>query len=283
MRVRWRHFLRWVEDHRRGLGDLFVLLWACALTAWLVLRLDLGARFLAFAQANPQFDPLACLLVLAASAPFFAIFAWRRWREATGLLADADTDALTGLGNRRKAERILDVEFDRCLRYERPLALIMFDIDHFKRINDGFGHPAGDMVLKRVARRVRRKMRNTDYLVRWGGEEFLLVCPETELDGAIRIAERIRRAIGQRPISRVGVVTASFGVAAYAHEGTVGQLIAVADRHLYVAKQQGRDRVVGRADGSAAPPEPAAAGTQLSQMLSTVMAPVRKRRTGGRR
>ena len=124
-------------------------------------------------------------MLMAISCPLLLIWARRRWHEASGLRADADSDGLTGLDNRRKIERLLEQEFDRALRYGRPLSLVMFDINNFKRINDTRDHPVGNLVLADIARRIQRKMRVTDHLGRWGGEEFLLICAETDTTGAM--------------------------------------------------------------------------------------------------
>jgi len=156
----------------------------------------------------------------------------------------ATTDKLTGLMNRLKFEEILEGERERCRRYDRPLSLVMFDIDHFKGINDTFGHDVGDEVLARIAELVRRNLRDSDQVARWGGEEFMLLAPETELDGARRIAEKLRFAIASHVFPGVGHVTSSFGVTELQGDESVKRLIKRTDNHLYDAKEIGRDCVV---------------------------------------
>jgi diguanylate cyclase (GGDEF)-like protein len=165
------------------------------------------------------------------------------------------TDPLTGLGNRRYFERRCEEEIVSARRHASPLACMFLDIDRFKRINDTLGHPAGDEVLRRVAAIVRSEMRGSDVLARFGGEEFVVLLPQTGLRQAMDIAERVRRAIGSRPIESAALpaleVTVSIGLAALPAalpgEGAgeaAGALIAAADRALYRAKQAGRNRVL---------------------------------------
>jgi two-component system cell cycle response regulator len=164
------------------------------------------------------------------------------------------TDALTGAYNRRYLMEQLPREVERCRRYAYPLSVIMFDIDHFKRINDEMGHAAGDDVLQQFVSRVQRSIRsNSDWIARYGGEEFLMVLPETEFKAGVFVAEKIRALIASAPFStRAGdcPVTASFGVAATGPSGPdlvlkVEGLIKAADLCLYQSKQQGRDRTTG--------------------------------------
>jgi two-component system cell cycle response regulator len=164
------------------------------------------------------------------------------------------TDALTGAYNRRYLMEQLPREVERCRRYAYPLSVIMFDIDHFKRINDEMGHAAGDDVLQQFASRVQRSIRsNSDWIARYGGEEFLMVLPETEFKSGVFVAEKIRSLIGSGAfVTRAGdcQVTASFGVAATGPTGPdlllkVEGLIKAADLCLYQSKQQGRDRTTG--------------------------------------
>ncbi len=164
------------------------------------------------------------------------------------------TDALTGAYNRRYLMEQLPREVERCRRYAYPLSVIMFDIDHFKLINDEMGHAAGDDVLQQFVARVQRSIRsNSDWIARYGGEEFLMVLPETEFKAGMFVAEKIRSLIGGSTfVTRVGdtPVTASFGVAATGPSGPdlllkVEGLIKAADLCLYQSKQQGRDRTTG--------------------------------------
>ena len=155
----------------------------------------------------------------------------------------ATTDPLTGTFNRRHLHTMLDLEVERARRHGRPLALIMFDLDHFKRVNDNFGHEQGDQVLRETAARVRGRLRRNDVLARWGGEEFLILAPETTGTEATTLAETLRLALREGLSLESGRITASFGVTAYRPNETVDQWLGRTDERMYASKRQGRDRV----------------------------------------
>jgi len=169
-------------------------------------------------------------------------------QAANALLAEASrTDALTGLLNRRGFLEKGGAEIDRSCRSGKPLCVVMADVDHFKRINDRHGHAAGDVALQGLASLLRGTLRSQDLVGRWGGEEFILLLPETDVYGASQVAELIRRKAGQEAI-RVGdlelPVTLSFGLAEHRPDRSLEMTIAHADAALYRAKAEGRDRVV---------------------------------------
>ena len=155
----------------------------------------------------------------------------------------ATTDTLTGIFNRRKMEELLVMEMHRATRYKTPLSLIIFDIDHFKRINDLNGHSAGDSVLRTVVDIVKTHLRDTDYFCRWGGEEFLILCPETGLEEAAKLAERLRTIIANQNFEGVGYISKSSGVTQFCEKDTMDSFLKRADDALYRAKNKGRNRV----------------------------------------
>ena len=155
----------------------------------------------------------------------------------------ATTDPLTGIGNRRWFETTLKEEVARVRRYGTKLSLIMFDIDHFKKINDTYGHDIGDKVLKEVVRRVRNIVRESDIFCRVGGEEFVLLLPNTEVGDAMMLAERIRQRMEKEPIEPVGRVTISLGVVEAHPDEDPETLYKRLDAVLYSAKREGRNRV----------------------------------------
>jgi diguanylate cyclase (GGDEF)-like protein len=156
----------------------------------------------------------------------------------------AATDHLTGLSNRLLLDQVLQREFSLALRSGRSFALILVDVDHFKQVNDRFGHPAGDAVLVAIAGILRQRMRDTDVLGRWGGEEFLVICPDTELNGVAVMAETLRAKVAGFSFPMVGQRTASFGVAAYTTGDSLTAIMARVDQGLYAAKGSGRNQVV---------------------------------------
>jgi diguanylate cyclase (GGDEF)-like protein len=153
----------------------------------------------------------------------------------------ADRDALTGLYNRRAGERLLA---EALIAPDPNDVLMLFDLDHFKHINDTYGHPAGDTVLREVAHRCTLFLRKSDVFARWGGEEFLVLIRGTDQTGVIRVANDLRATISATPIEPVEVVTASFGIARFQPGDTMASWLMRSDQALYEAKSAGRDRVV---------------------------------------
>jgi diguanylate cyclase (GGDEF)-like protein len=161
----------------------------------------------------------------------------------------SSTDALTQIYNRVKLDAVLSKEIARATRYQSEFSVILLDIDHFKKVNDTHGHLIGDAVLVRVAHILREHIRKSDTLGRWGGEEFLLVLPETDLDKACLLAEKLRQAIAAESFPVVGHKTCSFGIAAYDPTDTVAGLVERADQALYEAKNAGRNRIQAKVKG----------------------------------
>ncbi len=160
----------------------------------------------------------------------------------------SEKDPLTALYNRRKLYEILSQESKKAARHERSLSLVMFDIDHFKSINDTCGHDIGDVVLKTIAKVVASVLRSTDVFTRYGGEEFVIVCPETDLAGVSVLAEKIRSTIENFSFTDVGRVTISSGISMFRSGDTCSTLIKRADLALYDAKESGRNRVAAEMD-----------------------------------
>ena len=157
------------------------------------------------------------------------------------------TDPLTGLWNFRYLSMSLAREIERSTRFDRPLAVLMLDLDHFKLVNDTHGHARGDSVLRELAHRVQEQIREVDTFARYGGEEFVVVLPETSVEGAAQLAERICVAVRREPFRQEGEesldITVSIGGAAFPdHGSTPATLMRSADKALYVAKGEGRDR-----------------------------------------
>jgi diguanylate cyclase (GGDEF)-like protein len=156
----------------------------------------------------------------------------------------AATDPLTGLSNRRGGERFIANEISRAKRERKPLSCVLIDLDRFKQVNDTFGHQAGDQLLRDVSDLLKRTVRAYDILVRWGGEEFLLVLPGVDRDLARILAERVRIAVEALDTHGLGPVTLSAGVAAFDNDYDFAATLKTADRRLYQAKASGRNCVV---------------------------------------
>jgi diguanylate cyclase (GGDEF)-like protein len=209
-------------------------------------RIDFGSLIL-FGDGFTDDDRMT-----AASLAAQAVVALENARLHRIVEKQARIDGLTALANRRHFEDQLAAERARVERFGGSLAIVIADLDDFKDVNDRFGHPAGDVVLREFARTLEEGIRDIDLAARWGGEEFVLLLPGTELDGAARVAERIRRALAARTILSASgdriAVTASFGVAAYPSSGRGDQLLATSDAALYEAKRAGKNRVSTRGE-----------------------------------
>lgn len=172
------------------------------------------------------------------------------WRKREGIILSLSrTDPLTGVHNRRSITELLENEVVRTTRHGPPLAVVILDLDFFKKVNDTWGHPTGDLVLKEAARRLRETLRQSDMVGRYGGEEFILVLPDTTLAGSARLVERCRARLAETPVAagngEIFHISASFGLACNEqHIGLSAEaLIKAADNALYQAKSKGRNRV----------------------------------------
>ncbi len=208
---------------------------------------DAQAGLILWSHRPDQFSIAESDVLQRMIAPFQ--LAYERAMAMDALEALATTDALTGLANRRVGAERLGAEIDRSDRSGKTVSIVLMDIDHFKSVNDTWGHNAGDIVLKTVAGILSDSVRSIDVAVRHGGEEFLLILPETGLDEAVQTAERVRKRIARASVSVEGnpalQVTASFGVAEAVpgHEAGPSGLLQRADEALYAAKEGGRDQV----------------------------------------
>lgn len=185
----------------------------------------------------------------SANALYNAFLYNRLGKEKTRLERLAITDYLTGIYNIRYFYHRLEEEFSRAERYVTPLSCMMFDIDHFKHINDTYGHRVGDIILREFAQLVKRHTRKSDVFARYGGEEFILLLPQTPMKGTIAEAERLRNALKEhqfKALKENNGITVSIGIACCPHENikTYDDLITFADNSLFTAKNKGRDQIV---------------------------------------
>ncbi|MEW8084318.1 MAG: diguanylate cyclase [Candidatus Thiodiazotropha endolucinida] len=160
------------------------------------------------------------------------------------LIIQASTDALTGIYNRQCFEQKLKHEIEKSLRYKRPLTTIMFDIDNFKRINDKHGHIAGDTVLKEISVLIKDALRDSDIFARWGGEEFIILSTETDIDGGRQLAKKMLDLINEKEFTVVQKISASFGVTDFGAEDSMESLVKRVDNAMLEAKRQGKNRII---------------------------------------
>jgi diguanylate cyclase (GGDEF)-like protein len=209
-------------------------------------------------QARVRYAALGSFSLLILVAFLFAGPIMRLLGDFRRVASQATTDSLTGLANRRTLDEELVLEWRRAHRVGDSLAFVLLDLDNFKQVNDTHGHPAGDAVLRAVGQVLLGGVRQVDLAGRYGGEEFALVLPETDLPGALKLAERLRAALESTPVELADGttlhVTASFGVALKDQLGSADELVAVADEALYAAKGAGKNRVMP--DPAGGPQEP---------------------------
>jgi len=163
--------------------------------------------------------------------------------EKMRYMYDAQTDRLTGLLNRAKIDDILKSEIKRATRNEFALSVILVDIDYFKEVNDKHGHQTGDLILSEFATLLSNNIRETDFIGRWGGEEFLIICPHTDSDGTFALAENLRKSVESTSFSVIGNKTSSFGIAQLYKSDTIEDIFKNVDFALYHAKKMGRNQV----------------------------------------
>ncbi len=256
-----------------------MLVWALYVMRLLIVRLPKGilrrrwyamaamnalfvAGYLAYAAAIWSLPARPLDLVVPVVFFFGAIFVWvtvtlsfqtvRDLRIISRLERETFTDPLTGAYNRRFLDRRLAEEVASARRYNLPLSVLMIDVDHFKRVNDAHGHPVGDQALVALAAAISREIRETDFLTRYGGEEFVVIALHTPRSGVVELAERLRKRIESRDHVLTGPgggtvtlrLTVSIGVACFGGGiDTLERLVEVADENLYRAKAEGRNRI----------------------------------------
>ncbi len=217
----------------------------------------IGTMLLRTSRANHAFTKreiqLCVALAKASSHALYNAFLFQKlYREKAKLEKLAITDYLTGIYNIRYFYSRLEEEFSRAERYQMPLSCIMLDIDHFKKINDSYGHRIGDFILREFAQIVKRYTRKSDLLARYGGEEFILLLPQTSLKGALIEARRLQKVVREirfRQLKEGQGITVSFGISYFPDKGVkkADDLINFADNALYKAKEKGRDLIISHA------------------------------------
>ncbi len=239
----------WLKQNERTRGIPIIMLTAMNTTAQKVQGLEAGADDY---LAKPYEE-------IELSARVYAALRTKNLREELSRKNDelqmmikkvealSITDALTGLFNRRRFEEALDSEFNKASRYKLPLSCMMVDIDHFKDVNDTYGHPVGDAVIKDIALILKQSVRGVDMLSRWGGEEFIVLAPMTPKEDVMYLARRILKTVADHVFAGMGDkrVTISIGIADLSSPGSDAacRLVQAADNALYAAKDKGRNRI----------------------------------------
>lgn len=250
------HELSTVRDWNRHWWPVSVSIAFITISIALTVALDKDLEQKQIITASSQFNPMSLIILLFGAAMGIIIYVVLRMMQNANLrvaelhhLSDqltrlSRTDHLTQLHNRLSTDTALAEEVARANRFGRELSVILIDIDHFKKINDSCGHQIGDEVIARVADLLRRRSRSIDVVGRYGGEEFIILCPETGCEGAVSLAESLRRDMEKTGFAAAGAQTFSVGVATLQTNDTARALVNRADTALYQAKADGRNRVV---------------------------------------
>ncbi len=230
-------------EHRSVLKDSVLLVLFVVLTNVILNRFDVLKWINEYSQTTGAFPLDKLVLTIAVSSIYLLFFTLRRYFDMRKAVKAANTDPLIGITNRRKGSELIELEIDRMNLHQFTSSLILFDVDDFKQVNDNYGHSIGDIVLKEIGKRVSDEMRSSDIMIRWGGEEFLVLCPRTDLKDASMLAERLREKIAATPFPEVGQVTASFGVAPLQESEPLKGQIDLVDQGLYFSKREGKNQV----------------------------------------
>lgn len=209
-------------------------------------QIDMLEKIYAYSIEHEHYELDEIIPLFITISISLALFSYRRWREEKALQAQlltmATHDHLTGLNNRRGILAKLEQELARCSRTGATFSIIMIDLDDFKRVNDSYGHNMGDIVLKRFAELFSETVRISDTIARWGGDEFLVLCPETDAQGAAHVANKLKKILHNNSLGEVGPCTASVGAATLEAGEEIDSVIGRADDHLYEAKYACSDR-----------------------------------------
>lgn len=232
-------------DNQNSLVDGFLLVVAIVVTGWLIHTYEAGEVLYEFTQQHEGLELDEIILILLASYFYLSLYTIRRYYELRRMVFKAHTDALVGIRNRGRGSELIRRELERLQKSGGESVLVMFDVDNFKKINDTHGHENGDVVLREIAATVSGEIREIDEFIRWGGEEFLVLCPSTSLLSGMELAERLRQAIARLRFDFLTKVTASFGVSPLIAGQSLREQIHRVDENLYASKRQGKDRVTG--------------------------------------
>lgn len=223
--------------------DIIVLVLFILFTAGALIYLDVTEIIYSFTREHEDLELDELILLLAISSIYMFLFILKRFMGLKELILKACTDPLLGLINRAKGLEYIINEIKTLKSSISKSSLIMYDIDHFKNVNDFFGHDTGDDILKAVTNIVIRESRSSDISVRWGGEEFIVICPDTSLTNAVILAERFRASIENYIFENNIKITASFGVIELNKNGTSKEQLIKIDGYLYQSKENGRNKI----------------------------------------
>jgi diguanylate cyclase (GGDEF)-like protein len=238
--------IHWYRENKRLANDLLIISLLGGFSAAILFYIDAAERFFAFSRHHESWELDETVIIGSiVGSVCLAVFSYRRWKDVTRLLVQVNTDPLPACSIVAKDGTSSKRRSSVSIRYSRSLALIIFDLDHFKHVNDTFGHLASDRALKAVAKSVTIHIRQPDSFIRWGGEEFIIVCPETGQADARTLAERLRLEILGMTVPGLPPVTASFGIGQLRQKDDFFAFLKRVDDNLLKTKAAGRNRVIG--------------------------------------
>ena len=231
-------------DNKKLSIDIILLIFAVLSTMILLSFFDLSERFYHFSREHEEYDLDDIVLALALSSFYLVIFLLRRFYELREIIVKADTDPLIGIFNRRKGSELLTKEIVYIKNHRKTTSsIIMFDIDDFKQINDTYGHDMGDYVLKKIIQILDKEQRKDDMIIRWGGEEFIVLCPNTNLEAAFNLVQRYRKKLDAYAFRDNIKVTLSFGITQLHIDQQLRHQIIRVDKLLYTSKNNGKNQI----------------------------------------
>ena len=231
-------------NNKQIFTDSIVLILLIAVTSVVLVHFEVSELVYTYTRAHEEYELDEIILLLAFSSFYMSIFTIKRFFELKQLLLNANTDPLLGIINRRKGDEYILNEINRIKKFNNySSSIILCDIDKFKYINDTHGHNYGDYALKEICKFIDNEIRNNDLFIRWGGEEFIIICKETNLEEAVKLAQRCRVKIQNHPFNNNVRITASFGVIQLNHSQNLTEQILNVDKKLYESKKNGRNQV----------------------------------------
>lgn len=236
-------WLQYCRDHQRVLIDTSVLIIAIICTGSYLASIEATEVFYEFSRNHEDLELDELALTIAVSSIYISIFTLRRFFDLKTIMAMANTDALVGIPNRRRGITLIETEINKCKRQSHRSSVIMFDLDNFKEINDECGHCIGDYVLQEVCLVVQKQVKGRGEVIRWGGEEFMVLCPDTSLNNAVNLAEQLRDTLEKHSFQELTGVTASFGVAEIKQQDQLDALLKTVDGRMYASKNTGKNKV----------------------------------------
>ncbi len=220
--------------------DTFILILLISLTFILFFKYKFSYNISDFIKDN---DLGVLVATLAISSILMLVFMLKRFIELQKILKYANTDPLIGITNRRKGLEYITNEIDELKDSNHKSSLIMYDIDDFKKINDIYGHDIGDYILKELSTIIEKASRLEDLIIRWGGEEFMIICPNTNLESAVTLSQRFRLCVEEHIFEKGIKITASFGVIELNKNEEFSNQIIKVDKLLYKSKKEGKNRI----------------------------------------